>query len=102
MQTAHQDQQTITLESDDGRSYACRLIGVFEFDNRDYALLLNLDIQKNEADKEDAAMVIMQFIERESQTIFRTIENDEEFRRVVTFVKGLAAENAASDPPETF
>lgn len=102
MQTDYPDQQTITLESDDGRSYACRLMGVFEFDNREYALLLNLDDQNNKADKEGSSIVIMQFIERNGQTIFRTIESDEEFRRVVTFVKELGSETAAANLPKTF
>jgi hypothetical protein len=95
MQANNLDEQTITLESEDGRSYSCRILGVFEFDNKEYALLLNLgDGESEEENKEGASTVIMQLIEKDDQAIFRTIESDEEFEKVVAFVKELATEMA--------
>jgi hypothetical protein len=103
MQANNLDEQTITLESEDGRSYACRILGVFEFDNKEYALLLNLGDgegeEKNE-DKDGASTVIMQLIEKDDQAIFRTIESDEEFDRVVAYVKELAMDMADEDEDE--
>lgn len=95
------DEQTITLESEDGRSYACRILGVFEFDNKEYALLLNLGDQEGEGEaKEGASTVIMQLIEKDDQAIFRTIESDEEFEKVVAYVKELAMEISEEEGEE--
>jgi hypothetical protein len=101
MQANNLDEQTITLESEDGRSYACRILGVFEFDNKEYALLLNLGDAENEQDNKDgASTVIMQLIEKDDQAIFRTIESDEEFERVVAYVKELAMEMTEDEEEE--
>lgn len=98
MQSSNLDEQTITLESEDGRSYACRILGVFEFDGKEYALLLNLgDAENEEENKDGSSTVIMQLIEKDDQAIFRTIESDEEFERVVAYVKELATEMTAED-----
>jgi hypothetical protein len=91
MQAEDPGQQTITLEGEDGRSYDCRLLGVFEFDNRDYALLLRIGDDEDESDSQGTATVIMRFSENDGQAIFRTIEREDEFDRVVAYVKGLAA-----------
>ena len=93
------DEQTITLESEDGRSYACRILGVFQFDNKEYALLLNMGEGENEEDaaKDGASTVIMQLIEKDDQAIFRTIESDEEFEKVVAYVKELASSEDFDD-----
>ncbi len=86
MQANNLDDQTITLESEDGRSYVCKILGVFNYENKEYALLLKMaDGGEEEADGEST--VIMQLIEKDDQAIFRTIESDEEFERVVAFVK---------------
>ncbi|HEY9789399.1 MAG TPA: DUF1292 domain-containing protein [Candidatus Obscuribacterales bacterium] len=105
MQANNLDEQTITLESEDGRSYACRILGVFEFDNKEYALLLNLgdgegEEESKDKDKDGASTVIMQLIEQDDQAIFRTIESDEEFDRVVAYVKELAMDMADEDDEE--
>lgn len=105
MQANNLDEQTITLESEDGRSYACRILGVFEFDNKEYALLLNLgDAESEEEQKakeaDGSSTVIMQLIEQNDQAIFRTIESDEEFEKVVAYVKELAMEMTGDEDDE--
>jgi uncharacterized protein YrzB (UPF0473 family) len=96
MQSSNLDEQTITLESEDGKSYACRILGVFDFEGKEYALLLNMGDSENpempDDDNKDASTVIMQLIEKDDQAIFRTIESDEEFERVVAYVKELATD----------
>jgi hypothetical protein len=102
MQANNLDEQTITLESEDGRAYSCRILGVFEFDNKEYALLLNLGDGENteEQDNQEGSTVIMQLIEKDDQAIFRTIESDEEFERVVAYVKELAMDMVDEDEEE--
>jgi hypothetical protein len=86
MQANNLDDQTITLESEDGRSYVCKILGVFNYEEKEYALLLKL-ADGGEEEAEGESTVIMQLIEKDDQAIFRTIESDEEFERVVAFVK---------------
>lgn len=95
MQANNLDEQTITLESDDGRSYDCKILGVFDFDSKQYVLLLNLD--ESDADGEKESTVIMELIEKDDQAIFRTIESDDEFERVVSYIKEMASEMSEDD-----
>ncbi len=98
MQANNLDEQTITLESDDGKSYDCKILGVFDFDSKQYVLLLNVD--ESEADENKESTVIMELIEKDDQAIFRTIESDEEFERVVSYIKEMANEMEVDDEEE--
>jgi uncharacterized protein YrzB (UPF0473 family) len=96
-----QDEGVITLEGEDGHSYSCQILDIFEFENQEYALLLKMpgaveagatgDDEEAEED-EDGSLVIMRLITREDQSIFQTIESDEEFDRVVKHVEEKAQE----------
>jgi uncharacterized protein YrzB (UPF0473 family) len=87
-----QDEAIITLEGEDGHSYSCQILDIFDFEEQEYALLLKMGESKGEsADEEDeGSLVIMRLIQREDQSIFQTIESDEEFERVVAHVEELA------------
>jgi hypothetical protein len=76
----------ITLEAADGTAYSCLLLGVFDFEGAEYALLL----REAEDAEDDNAPVIMRLIEQDGQAVFRTIEDDAEFEHVVNYVKSLA------------
>lgn len=75
------EQVLITLESDHGQSIPCRLLDIIEFMNFEYALLLELA---------DESLVIMRMRVKNGETVFQTIESDEEFNRVVQHVRMLA------------
>ena len=90
-----QDQQVsvFTLEGDDGNSYTCQILDIFDFDNQQYALVINSedDVQERldeESEEEDeTAIVVMRYQIRDEQHIFQTIETQEEFDRVVAYVE---------------
>jgi len=88
--------EIITLEAANGHSYPCRILGVFEVDKKEYALLLKLSDADDPDDEGGVSTVFMQLIETNDGAIFRTIETDEEFERVVAHVKGLAV----TEPPQ--
>ncbi len=97
-----QEEAMITLEGEDGHSYSCQILDIFEFDNQEYALLLKLGEPKPETaeEEEEGSLVIMRLIQRDDQSIFQTIESDEEFERVVAHVEELARiseQEAAAD-----
>jgi len=81
-------EQIINLQSDDGRAYRCRLLVVFPFEEKEYALLQNL---------ETPGTVIMQLIEQGDQATFRTIESDEQFARVTAHCKEVLRELAEEE-----
>ncbi len=88
------EEQVITLEGEDGHSYVCRILGLFEYEEKEYALLLNMgEAGKTEENTdEEPNTVVMQLITKDDQAVFRTIENDEEFERVINYVRELANE----------
>lgn len=86
------EEQVITLEGEDGRSYVCRILGLFEFEEKEYALLLNMGEAGKEQQEEEPSTVVMQLITQNDQAVFRTIQNDEEFDRVIAYVRELALE----------
>jgi uncharacterized protein YrzB (UPF0473 family) len=88
------EEQIITLEGEDGHSYVCRILGLFEFEEKEYALLLNMGEsgKAEEESGEEPSTVVMQLITKDDQAVFRTIENDEEFDRVIAYVRELAIE----------
>ncbi|PWT97308.1 MAG: hypothetical protein C5B53_08235 [Candidatus Melainabacteria bacterium] len=101
---AQPEDALITLEGEDGKSYSCQLLNIFDFENQEYALLLKADENKQPPDpkSEEGCLVIMRLIERDDQSIFQTIESDEEFERVVAHVEQLAkqAQSEAAKLPE--
>jgi len=97
---AEKDETLITLEGDDGNSYSCQLIDVFEFEKQEYALLLKItedgkepSKEVKEKDQEDGSLVVMRLVQKEDQCIFQTIEDDQEFERVIAYIEELAQES---------
>ena len=97
---AEQDETLITLEGDDGLSYSCQLIDVFEFEKQEYALLLKITeagkgsaTKAKEEEPGEGSLVVMRLMQRDDQCIFQTIEDDQEFERVIAYVEELAQES---------
>jgi hypothetical protein len=109
--TQQQDEAVITLEGEDGNSYSCQILDIFEFENQEYALLLKMggeeqpdsvigseaspkkaEKAENDDEDEDGTLVIMRLVTRDDQSIFQTIESDDEFDRVVKHVEARAQE----------
>jgi uncharacterized protein YrzB (UPF0473 family) len=92
----------ITLEGDDGQSYSCQVLHTFDFEDKKYALVLNLGeasfAPESEHDEpEEGSIVILRVSQRGDQAIFQTIETQEEFDRVVAHVEEMAAEEDDED-----
>lgn len=109
---AEQDENLITLEGDDGHSYSCQLIDVFEFEKQEYGLLLKVGDSADSEQKtpgggnnkeveqdDEGSLVIMRLIQKDDQCIFQTIENDQEFERVISYVEELA-QQSLNEPEE--
>ena len=93
-----QDDAIITLEGEDGSAYTCQMLDVIDFEGNRYVILLKLKDDGNEGeegDDEEPSLVIMRLIQKDDHSIFRTIESDEEFAKVVAHVEEIA--RAASE-----
>jgi len=91
-QPDHEGQASvITLEGDDGHAYSCQILDIFNFEQKEYALLLNLGEANNEGDENEnqGSIVVMRLTERGDQSIFQTIESEEEFERVIAHVEDM-------------
>ncbi|MBX9693102.1 MAG: DUF1292 domain-containing protein [Cyanobacteria bacterium] len=92
------DDPIITLEADDGTSHQCQVLDVIKFEGKEYGILLKLKDEGEDATDDDAddeeALVIMRLIEKDDSSIFRIIEDDEEFERVVAYVEQLTKAGA--------
>ena len=93
------EEQVITLEGEDGHSYVCKILGLFEFDEKEYALLLNMGEAGKEDSEEEPSTVVMQLITQDDQAVFRTIEDDAEFNRVIAYVRELAIDMEGEEEP---
>lgn len=71
----------VTLSGADGQKYACQILDIFEFQERQYALLLKLDGE---------SLVIMRMSTDGSQSVFHDVQDDQEFARVCDHVHELA------------
>jgi hypothetical protein len=80
----------VDLVGEDGREYRCRVLALFTFDGRDYAVL-EKDVGTVVPQADESRLVIMHFVAVAGGTIFRTIVSDEEFGRVVDHVKAWVA-----------
>ena len=74
----------VTLQGDEGQTFKCQLLEIFEMEDSEYAILMRLE------PVEDQGMVIMRLVERDGQNLFQTIDDDAEFDRVVAHVHEMA------------
>lgn len=74
---------------EDGNVITFRLFDIIEFENKEYALLLPAD---SDDDEEDSEIVIMKLIKENEEYSFETIDSDEEFDRVSTYLEELSEE----------
>lgn len=79
----------LQLQGADGEAHRCRLLGVFEYESNEYALLLDLG-EVDEEDHDEPEPVLMRVVHARGEAEFSTIEDDAEFARVSTYVKDLA------------
>jgi len=90
----------IYTTDEEGVEHCFQMIDMIEVDEQMYGLLLYLG-EEEEAEKKDDGydeeFVIMRIIEENGEQIFESIENDEEFEKVVAFVEKMGDEEEDED-----
>ncbi|MBE7713626.1 MAG: DUF1292 domain-containing protein [Cyanobacteria bacterium SIG26] len=82
--TAEIENNIIEIIDEDGTVIKCELFDIIEFENKQYALLIEADAQD-----EDPEVVLMRYIEEGEESFFESIDNDEEFQKVSEYIDSL-------------
>lgn len=78
------DDQIIETTTEDGEVVQFRLFDIIEFEEKEYALLLPVD-----DDSDDAELVLMRLVKEDDDYLFETIEDDDEFDRVSEYIESI-------------
>ncbi len=82
------EDRLIETIDENGNVITFELYDIVEVDEQEYALLLPTDDEEN-ADDEDAEIVLMRLSKNGEDYLFETIEDDDEFNRVAAYVESL-------------
>ena len=83
-----EEKQLIETQDENGNIVSFELFDIVEFEDKEYALLLPAE----EADNEEAEVVLMQLSKDGEDYIFETIDDEEEFERVAQYIESLEDE----------
>jgi len=90
-----ESEEWVTLTGEDGVEHVCRILSVFEFEDRQYALLLDSGPPGGTGDESDT--VLMRLNEKDGEAVFEPVDDDAEFRRVEAYVKEAIEELVDED-----
>ena len=82
------EDRLIETIDENGNVITFELYDIVEVDEQEYALLLPTD-DEEDADDEDAEIVLMTLSKNGEDYLFETIEDDDEFNRVAAYVESL-------------
>lgn len=83
-----ENENLIEIIDDDGTVIKCELYDIIEFENKQYALLVEAD-----SEDEEPEVVLMRYTEEGEESYFETIDDDEEFEKVSAYIETLDTEN---------
>lgn len=83
--------ELVQTSDEDGNIHSFEKVSEFEVDGRDYALLIYLgegtDIEAQESDGHDEEVVAMRLLYEDGLEVYESIDDEDEFERVVTFLE---------------
>lgn len=89
---AEEIENLIEITDDDGTVIKCELYDIIEFEEKQYALLVEVD-----SEDEEPEVVLMKYTEEGEESYFETIEDDEEFEKVSSYIENLSTEEEVED-----
>ena len=90
----NEENRLIETMDEDGNVITFELYDIVEVDEQEYALLLPTE---EENDSDEAEIVIMRLTKDGEDYIFETIDEDEEFNKVASYVESLADEEDSEE-----
>lgn len=92
-----ENENLIEITDDDGTVIKCELYDIIEFEDKQYALLVEVNDEDEEIDPE---VVLMRYVEEDEESYFETIDDDDEFERVSDYIESLSPEENNDDDEE--
>lgn len=83
-----ENENLIEITDDDGTVIKCELYDIIEYENKQYALLVETD-----SEEEEPEVVLMRYTEEGEESYFETIDDDDEFEKVSAYIETLDTEN---------
>ena len=80
----------VEITDENGETYKVRVVDIITFEDKEYAILESLS-DKNK-DEDDGEFILMKVINEDDDYSFETIEDDEEFEKVASYIDELADE----------
>lgn len=77
----------IEIIDDDGTVIKCELYDIIEFEEKQYALLIEAESQEDEPE-----VVLMRYVEEGEESFFETIDDDDEFEKISNYIESLDTE----------
>jgi uncharacterized protein YrzB (UPF0473 family) len=88
LENEQMEPRIIKTQDENGEIHNFELIDIINVDNQDYGLLVYLDEEGNKPEDEDEEeVVIMRLSKQDDAFTFETIEDDDEFDRVVSYLE---------------
>lgn len=81
------ENNVIEITDDDGSVIKCELYDIVEFEDKQYALLVEVENKEEEPE-----VVLMKYVEEGEDVYFETIDDDEEFEKVQAYIESLSEE----------
>lgn len=94
---ADENENLIEITDDDGTVIKCELYDIIEFEDKQYALLVEVNGENEEIDPE---VVLMRYVEEGEESYFETIDDDDEFERVSDYIESLSPDENDDDDEE--
>ena len=94
---ADENENLIEITDDDGTVIKCELYDIIEFEDKQYALLVEVNDEDEEINPE---VVLMRYVEEGEESYFETIDDDDEIERVSDYIESLSPEENNDDDEE--
>lgn len=90
-----ENENLIEITDEDGTKIECELYEIIEFEDKQYALLIEAN-----SEEEEPEIVLMRYLEEGEESYFETIDDDDEFERVSQYVESLEEEETDEEIDE--
>ena len=78
--------EVIVFEDENGKEYEARLLAAFEFEHKRYALLKEESTPSNMEPDQELVLMRVLIEDAEGGTIYRSIDDEAEFKRVSDYI----------------
>ena len=79
----------VEIQDEDGNVTKCEIYDIVEFEEKNYALLLPLEDES----EEDPELIVLEYIEKDDEGYFQSIDDENEFERVCEYIQSLEYED---------